>query len=158
MTLDPDVLRGPNDTAYGLSSTRTLMLPSCCTPVTISSSRRVESLTKAEYLGSIASGELNYSVFEPVSEIAVWGDDQIALLRYQARIAFHDPQRQAPLVCWHTDCYELREGTGKPCGHRPRLSTPADGLVPRRVLTFGQRPTRSTRRLNCNLPRPWPWG
>ena len=66
------------------------------------------ALTKAEYLGSIASGELNYSVFEPVSEIAVWGDDQIALLRYQARIAFHDPQRST-LVCWHTDCYRVND-------------------------------------------------
>ncbi len=67
------------------------------------------ALTKSEYLGSIASGELNYSVFEPLSEIAVWGDDQIALLRYKARIAFHDPQPRTPLVCWHTDCYRVND-------------------------------------------------
>ncbi len=68
------------------------------------------AMSKADYLGAIASGELDYRVFEPVSEIAVWGDDQIALLRYRARIAFHGRDRE-PFLCWHTDCYENRDGT-----------------------------------------------
>jgi hypothetical protein len=67
------------------------------------------ALTKSEYLGSIASGELDYRIFEPVGDIAVWGDDRIALLRYTARIAFHGPGRDEPFVCWHTDCYEMRD-------------------------------------------------
>ena len=70
---------------------------------------RGRALTKDQYLGSIASGELHYRVFEPVSEIAVWGDDQIALLRYQAEIAFHGQVRETPFICWHTDCYEIRD-------------------------------------------------
>lgn len=70
---------------------------------------RGRALTKDEYLSSIASGELDYRVFEPVSEIAVWGDDQIAILRYQAEIAFHGQVREEPFVCWHTDCYEIRD-------------------------------------------------
>jgi Domain of unknown function (DUF4440) len=70
---------------------------------------RGHALTKAQYLGSIQSGELDYSIFEPVSEIAVWGHDGIALLRYHARIAFHNAGRDTPFTCWHTDCYELRD-------------------------------------------------
>jgi hypothetical protein len=68
---------------------------------------RGNALTKEQYLGSIASGELDYRVFEPVSDIAVWGDDQIAVLRYQARIGFHGPD---PFICWHTDSYRSHDG------------------------------------------------
>ena len=64
------------------------------------------ALSKAEYLGEIASGELDYHVFEPASEIAVRGDDRFATLRYRARIGFDGD----PFLCWHTDCYEHRDG------------------------------------------------
>jgi hypothetical protein len=66
------------------------------------------ALTKEEYLGRVASGELPYQVFEPISEIAVWGDDQVAVLRYTVRISMGAPDEA--FTCWHTDCYELREG------------------------------------------------
>jgi hypothetical protein len=59
-------------------------------------------LTKDDYLGDIASGKLRYRVFEPVSEIAVLGDEAVAVLRYQARISFDDGPG---FICWHTDCY-----------------------------------------------------
>ena len=59
-------------------------------------------LTKADYLGAIAAGELRYRVFEPVSEIAVLGDAPVAVLRYRARISFDDGPG---FICWHTDCY-----------------------------------------------------
>ena len=54
------------------------------------------ALSKDDYLGSIESGELDYLVFEPVTEIEVWGDDGIGLLRYQARIEFAGPDRAGP--------------------------------------------------------------
>jgi hypothetical protein len=64
-------------------------------------------LTKADYLGDIAAGRLRYRVFEAVSEIAVLGDGQVAVLRYLARISFDDGPG---FTCWHTDCYRLSEG------------------------------------------------
>jgi hypothetical protein len=64
-------------------------------------------LTKNEYLGAISAGELRYRTFEPVSEISVLGDAPLAVLRYQARISFDDGPG---FICWHTDCYQLRDG------------------------------------------------
>ena len=68
------------------------------------------ALTKAEYLDAVASGELNYRVFEPISEIAMWGDDRIGMLRYVARIEIQDGDELVQLTCWHTDGYEKRAG------------------------------------------------
>jgi hypothetical protein len=65
-------------------------------------------MTKNDYLGAIASGELRYQVFEPVSEMAVLGDTGIVVLRYRARISFDDGPG---ITCWHTDCYRLRDET-----------------------------------------------
>jgi hypothetical protein len=42
-------------------------------------------MSKADYLGAIASGRLRYQVFEPVSEMAVLGGAEIAVVRYRAR-------------------------------------------------------------------------
>jgi Domain of unknown function (DUF4440) len=64
-------------------------------------------LSKDDYLGAISAGELRYRTFEPVSEISVLGDAPVAVLRYQARISFDDGPG---FICWHTDCYELRDG------------------------------------------------
>jgi hypothetical protein len=66
------------------------------------------AMTKDEYLGAVASGELGYRTFEPVSEIAVLAGTDLAVLRYQARISFDDGPG---FVCWHTDCYRLRDET-----------------------------------------------
>jgi Domain of unknown function (DUF4440) len=68
------------------------------------------ALSKQEYLGSIASGEFRYLVFEAVSDIAVRGGGEFALLRYQARISVNDIAAVEPFSCWHTDSYELRAG------------------------------------------------
>jgi hypothetical protein len=68
------------------------------------------ALSKQEYLGSIASGEFRYLMFEAVSEIAVRGGGGFALLRYQARISVQDIGLVEPFTCWHTDSYELRTG------------------------------------------------
>jgi hypothetical protein len=67
-------------------------------------------LSKRDYLDGIASGELDYSVFEPVSDIRVRLYGRAAILRYQVRIEILvDDERDAG-VFWHTDAYELRDG------------------------------------------------
>jgi len=66
------------------------------------------ALSKDEYLGAVVSGELGYRTFEPVSEIAVLDGAGLAVLRYRARISFDDGPG---FVCWHTDCYRLRDET-----------------------------------------------
>ena len=64
------------------------------------------------YLGGIASGDLDYRVFEPASDIAVvrLGEGGAAL-RYQARIdiRFGSGGRDGGLF-WHTDLYAMRDG------------------------------------------------
>src|SRR5688500_4341014 len=42
--------------------------------------------TKEEYLSGVASGEIDYRVWEPVSEIAVRLHGQVAHIRYRAQI------------------------------------------------------------------------
>jgi Domain of unknown function (DUF4440) len=64
-------------------------------------------MTKDDYLGAIASGSLRYQAFEAVSEMALLGDAEVAVLRYKARISFDDGPG---FTCWHTDCYRLRGG------------------------------------------------
>lgn len=64
-------------------------------------------LTKADYMGDIASGRLRYTAFEPVSTIRVLGDGDVAVLRYRARISFDSGPG---IVCWHTDCYRRLNG------------------------------------------------
>jgi hypothetical protein len=68
-------------------------------------------LTKQEYLGAIASGELHYQVFEPVSQIAVRSTGQAAILRYRARITVQSDGQVASMTCWHTDYYERIGGS-----------------------------------------------
>ncbi|HWD82306.1 MAG TPA: nuclear transport factor 2 family protein [Kribbella sp.] len=62
--------------------------------------------TKAEYLGGIESGEINYRRFEPVSEIDVMLDGAVAVLRYRSAIEIGVGGREpGPLSAWHLDCY-----------------------------------------------------
>lgn len=68
------------------------------------------AMSKVDYLGRIASGRLRYRIFEPASEIAVRGGDEVALLRYQALISVSEDDGDAPTItCWHTDYYEWRD-------------------------------------------------
>jgi hypothetical protein len=84
---------------------------------------RGHAMSKQEYLDRIASGRLRYLVFEPVSDIAVRGSGEVALLRYQVRISVAEDDDEngdagdsggsrvhAAMTCWHTDCYECRNG------------------------------------------------
>lgn len=69
-----------------------------------------ETLTKAQYLGGIASGELDYLLWEP-EEITVRFYGQAAVLRYRSMLEIvADGLRNPPRPHWHTDVYEKREG------------------------------------------------
>jgi hypothetical protein len=68
------------------------------------------ALSKADYLEAIASGAIDYQVFEPDSEIAVRLYGGAAAVRYQARIEIAFGGRLHVLRAWHTDLYEQRGG------------------------------------------------
>ena len=68
-------------------------------------------LSKQEYLGGIASGQLRYQVFEPVSQIVVRVSSQAAILRYQALITVQADGPMRSMICWHTDYYERLDGS-----------------------------------------------
>jgi hypothetical protein len=66
--------------------------------------------SKTAYLDEIASGEIDYRVWEP-EEIVVRLYGSAALIRYRARIEITVAgQEHAPVQTWHTDSYELRDG------------------------------------------------
>ncbi|MEH2493843.1 hypothetical protein V1294_000322 [Bradyrhizobium sp. AZCC 1678] len=68
------------------------------------------ALSKNDYLGAIASGQIKYLAWEPGS-IAVRYHHSHAVIRYRARleVAFGG-HRVAPGDYWHTDTYEHRDG------------------------------------------------
>lgn len=72
------------------------------------------TLSKQEYLGAIAAGEIDYVLWEPAKiEVRLYGD--AAVLRYQAEIKINvKSMPDAPQgKFWHTDLYELRNGQWK---------------------------------------------
>lgn len=67
--------------------------------------------TKAQYLGGIADGSIDYRRFEPVTDIEVISDGDLAVLRYRSAIDIAVAgQEPGPLECWHLDCYERVDG------------------------------------------------
>ena len=63
--------------------------------------------SRAKYLGGIASGAIDYRRFEPVSDIEVMADGDLAVLRYRSAIEVCVAGRDSgPLECWHLDCYQ----------------------------------------------------
>jgi len=69
------------------------------------------SLSKAEYLGAIAAGEIDYLLWQPGAiEVKVYGD--AAVIRYQAELQIKVKAiPDAPSGrFWHTDVYERRNG------------------------------------------------
>jgi hypothetical protein len=66
--------------------------------------------SRDEYLDDIASGDLDYQVFEPASEVAVHAYGRAAALRYQARIEVLVSGQLDSGLFWHTDIYEYRDG------------------------------------------------
>lgn len=74
---------------------------------------RGDVLSKGEYLGGIASGYLDYRVWEVDSAIDVRLYDRVALIRYRSRLHMSlngDEGAGAPRHYWHTDTYEERDG------------------------------------------------
>src|SRR5512143_1380842 len=67
------------------------------------------TMSKREYLDGIASGELDYLVFEPTSEIRVRLYDRGAVLRYRVRIEILVSGGKDSGNFWHTDAYEYRD-------------------------------------------------
>jgi phage baseplate assembly protein W len=69
-----------------------------------------QTISKQDYIGRIASGELVYSAFEPASDIAVRLYENAAAVRYQARIEVRFSDQRDSGLFWHTDIYETRDG------------------------------------------------
>jgi hypothetical protein len=69
------------------------------------------TLSKAEYLGGIADGSLNYQRFEPVGDVRVrLLGSTAAAVRYQVAIEIAWEGGEDGGRFWHTDVYELRDG------------------------------------------------
>ena len=67
--------------------------------------------SKAEYLSDVASGVLDYRVFEPASEIATQILGDAGAVRYQARIDIRFASGGADSgLFWHTDMYRWADG------------------------------------------------
>jgi uncharacterized protein DUF4440 len=66
------------------------------------------SMTRDDYLGQIASGELDYAVFEPEAEsgVAIRQFAGGAAVRYVARIVVAFPGGTDDARFWHTDLWE----------------------------------------------------
>jgi hypothetical protein len=68
------------------------------------------ALSKEEYLGAIASGQIRYLIWEP-AEIAVRQYGSAAVIRYRAQLEVLFSGHKVPLSdYWHTDIYEQRDG------------------------------------------------
>jgi Domain of unknown function (DUF4440) len=67
------------------------------------------TLSKYDYLGLVSSGSLDYRRFEPVSDIDVLLDGDVAALRYRSWIENVSGGRVFASQCWHTDCYRYAD-------------------------------------------------
>ena len=69
------------------------------------------AFTRDEYLADIASGAIDYRVFEPASDIEVKVFSDAGVVRYKARIdiRFSSGGRDGGLF-WHTDIYRHADG------------------------------------------------
>ncbi|MFG1785338.1 nuclear transport factor 2 family protein [Rhodococcus oryzae] len=68
------------------------------------------ALTRDEYLGAIAAGQIDYLLWEPGEiEVRLLGD--AAILRYRATLEVVFGGYRVPRTSyWHTDSYEFRDG------------------------------------------------
>src|SRR4030095_11875802 len=70
-----------------------------------------ETLSKEQYLGGIASGQLDYLVWNIDSPIEVRQHGQAAVIRYRSQLEIVVKGEKVPLQRhWHTDFYEKRNG------------------------------------------------
>ena len=71
-----------------------------------------QELSKDEYLGRVASGELNYLAWDagPIA-IRLYPEDKAAVIRYRSELEMQDNGQHVPRrPYWHTDLYERRDG------------------------------------------------
>lgn len=66
--------------------------------------------SREQYLGDIASGEVDYLVWEPTSEIEVRVYGEGAVIRYRAHIEILVGGEKDVADTWHTDSYEKHDG------------------------------------------------
>jgi hypothetical protein len=66
------------------------------------------TLSKDAYLSGIASGELNYVVFEPLSAISVRDYGDAVAMRFRVRIEIEYSGQSDADDFWYTDIYERR--------------------------------------------------
>jgi hypothetical protein len=66
------------------------------------------TLSRDEYLDGVASGQLNYSVFEPISDITVRDYGDAVVMRFQVRIEIEFSGQSDAGDFWYTDVYERR--------------------------------------------------
>ncbi len=68
------------------------------------------TFSRERYLGDIESNTLRYLRWE-AGEMAVRASAQIAIIRYQVTLELDGGSGSGtPILCWHTDSYELRDG------------------------------------------------
>ena len=68
------------------------------------------ALSRSDYLGAIASGQINYVAWEP-GDMTVRLHDAVAMIRYPAGLEVVFNGHAVPLSeYWHTDIYERRDG------------------------------------------------
>ena len=69
-----------------------------------------DALSKEQYLGDVASGEIDYLVWEPQTiEVRLYG--QVAVIRYQSQVEIVVGGQKVSLRrYWHTDSYEEHDG------------------------------------------------
>jgi hypothetical protein len=68
------------------------------------------ALSREEYLGAIAAGQIKYLAWEP-GDIAVRLHRSAAVIRYRARLeVIFNGHPVPPGEYWHTDAYEHRDG------------------------------------------------
>lgn len=68
------------------------------------------TVSKEEYLSSVASGEVDYFVWEPVSRIQVRLHGQAADIRYRSKLGIQYRGQESVGFYWHTDTYEKNNG------------------------------------------------
>jgi Domain of unknown function (DUF4440) len=70
------------------------------------------ALSKDQYLGAIASGELSYLAWDAGSiEVRMYGQGLAAAVRYRSELEIVDDGNHGPRRSyWHTDLYEWRNG------------------------------------------------
>lgn len=69
------------------------------------------ALTKAQYLGAVGSGDIDYLEWKPEAiEVKVYGSSAVIRYRAQLRIIVKGLPNAPTGRFWHTDLYEKRSG------------------------------------------------